>query len=94
MIDGFSLIVKNRGIVIFVDLDSQVNQMFEKFNNVMNKVKVWINVKLNKREFIVFVFRDYRNIIEGLQVIVVYFLGFLDKIMLFSRGFIGKGIIY
>lgn len=68
--------------------------MFEKFNNVMNKVKVWINVKLNKREFIVFVFRDYRNIIEGLQVIVDIFLGFLDKIMLFNRGFIGKGIIY
>ena len=60
---------KNRGIAIPVDLDSQVNQMFEKSNNVMNKAKVWINAKLNKRESIASVSRDYKNIIEGLQVI-------------------------
>lgn len=64
-------IAKNRGIAIPVDLDSQVNQMFEKSNNVMNKAKVWINAKLNKRESIASVSRDYRNIIEGLQEIVV-----------------------
>ncbi|XP_061187354.1 inositol 1,4,5-trisphosphate receptor type 1-like isoform X3 [Saccostrea echinata] len=64
-------IAKNRGIAIPVDLDSQVNQMFEKSNNVMNKAKLWINSKLNKRESIASVSRDYRNIIEGLQDIVV-----------------------
>nr|XP_022296363.1 inositol 1,4,5-trisphosphate receptor type 1-like isoform X5 [Crassostrea virginica] len=64
-------IAKNRGIAIPVDLDSQVNQMFEKSNNVMNKAKVWINAKLNKRESIASVSRDYKNIIEGLQEIVV-----------------------
>lgn len=71
---GFVLTAKNRGIAIPVDLDSQVNQMFEKSNNVMNKAKVWINAKLNKRESIASVSRDYRNIIEGLQVIVDTFL--------------------
>ncbi|XP_055999570.1 inositol 1,4,5-trisphosphate receptor type 1-like isoform X4 [Ostrea edulis] len=64
-------IAKHRGIAIPVDLDSQVNQMFEKSNNVMNKAKVWINSKLHKRESIASVSRDYRNIIEGLQDIVV-----------------------
>lgn len=94
MFDGFSLTAKNRGIAIPVDLDSQVNQMFEKSNNVMNKAKVWINAKLNKRESIASVSRDYRNIIEGLQVIVDTFLEPSDKVMLLNRGPTGKGIIH
>jgi inositol 1,4,5-triphosphate receptor type 1 len=68
------LTAKHRGIAIPVDLDSQVNQMFEKSNNVMNKAKVWINSKLHKRESIASVSRDYRNIIEGLQVQSIVFL--------------------
>ena len=57
-----------RGIAIPVDLDSQVNLMFEKSHNVMIKAKHWFNSRLNKRESVASISRDYRNIIEGLQV--------------------------
>ncbi|KAK3103047.1 hypothetical protein FSP39_016030 [Pinctada imbricata] len=74
-------IAKTRGIAIPVDLDSQVNLMFEKSHNVMTKAKLWYNARLNKRESVASISRDYRNIIEGLQDIVTHLEGQLRPLV-------------
>lgn len=61
---------KTRGIAIPVDLDSQVSIMFEKAQIVAKQAKQWMSVRSNKRESVASVSRDYRNIIEGLQVLI------------------------
>ncbi|XP_033744403.1 inositol 1,4,5-trisphosphate receptor-like isoform X4 [Pecten maximus] len=63
-------IAKMRGIAIPVDLDSQVNLLFEKNQKTQNTAMRWKTVGLMKRESIPSISRDYRNIIEGLQEIV------------------------
>lgn len=62
------LTAKMRGIAIPVDLDSQVNLLFEKNQKTQNTAMRWKSVGLMKRESIPSISRDYRNIIEGLQV--------------------------
>lgn len=42
--------------------------MFEKAQIVAKQAKQWMSVRSNKRESVASVSRDYRNIIEGLQV--------------------------
>ncbi|KAL5013970.1 hypothetical protein ScPMuIL_008240, partial [Solemya velum] len=61
---------KSRGIAVPVDLDSQVNSLFEKSQMVMKNAKQWLTSRLNKREVSISASRDYRFIIEGLQDIV------------------------
>ncbi|KAJ8301193.1 hypothetical protein KUTeg_020180 [Tegillarca granosa] len=63
-------IAKTRGIAIPVDLDSQVNLLFEKSQNVMQKAKQWMSVRTSKKETVPMINRDYKHIIEGLQEIV------------------------
>ncbi|XP_059161303.1 inositol 1,4,5-trisphosphate receptor type 1-like isoform X4 [Physella acuta] len=61
---------KSRSIAIPVDLDSQVNALFERSNIVQKTSARWLNVRQNRRESQAHTSRDYRNIIEGLQEIV------------------------
>ncbi|XP_071082812.1 inositol 1,4,5-trisphosphate-gated calcium channel ITPR1-like isoform X3 [Haliotis cracherodii] len=58
---------KGRGIAIPVDLDSQVNSLFEKTNIVMKHSNKWLSARANRRESNTDQSRDSRNIIEGLQ---------------------------
>lgn len=62
------LTAKNRGIAIPVDLDSQVNTMFSKSQIVMKTTRKWLNAGSSRRDSAMTVSRDYRSIIEGLQV--------------------------
>ena len=62
------LAAKNRGIAIPVDLDSQVNTLFSKSQIVMKHTRQWLNVGRNRRDSTMTISRDYRSIIEGLQV--------------------------
>lgn len=62
---------KSRAIAIPVDLDSQVNNLFVKSNNVVQKTI--LNWRLSarnasRRDSTQTTSRDYRNIIERLQV--------------------------
>ncbi|XP_064604842.1 inositol 1,4,5-trisphosphate receptor-like isoform X2 [Liolophura sinensis] len=69
-IKTLSDIAKNRGIAIPVDLDSQVNTLFEKSQIVMKHTRQWLTAGRNRKESTVLISRDYRSIIEGLQDIV------------------------
>jgi hypothetical protein len=44
--------------------------MNEKAQIVAKQAKQWMSVRSNKRESVASVSRDYRNIIEGLQVLI------------------------
>lgn len=62
---------KSRAIAIPVDLDSQVNNLFVKSNNVVQKTILnWRMSARNasRRDSTVSASKDYRNIIERLQV--------------------------
>lgn len=62
---------KSRAIAIPVDLDNQVNSLFVKSNNIVQKTALsWrLSVRNStRRESVVTTSRDYRNIIERLQV--------------------------
>lgn len=61
---------KSRGIAIPVDLDSQVNSLFEKSQIILKSTNRWLSVRQNRRESSPATSRDYRTIIEGLQDIV------------------------
>lgn len=66
---GFS--AKSRAIAIPVDLDSQVNNLFVKSNNVVQKsILNWrLSAKnTSRRDSGITTSKDYRNIIERLQV--------------------------
>ena len=68
---GVSFAAKSRAIAIPVDLDSQVNNLFVKSNNVVQKTI--LNWRLStrnatRRDSTQTTSRDYRNIIERLQV--------------------------
>lgn len=65
---------KSRGIAIPVDLDSQVNSLFSKSKIVMKTTNKWINMNKMRKESTMSLSRDYRSIIEGLQVCVHVFL--------------------
>ena len=65
---GFCLAAKNRGIAIPVDLDSQVNALFSKSQIVMKHTRQWLNAGRSRRDSTMTISRDYRSIIEGLQV--------------------------
>ena len=62
---------KGRAIAIPVDLDNQVNNLFVKSNNIVQKTAMsWRLSARNatRRDSVVTASRDYRNIIERLQV--------------------------
>lgn len=62
---------KGRAIAIPVDLDNQVNNLFVKSNNIVQKTAMsWRLSARNAacRDSVVTASRDYRNIIERLQV--------------------------
>ncbi|XP_037535811.1 inositol 1,4,5-trisphosphate receptor type 1 [Nematolebias whitei] len=66
-------VAKSRAIAIPVDLDNQVNNLFVKSNNIVQKTALsWrLSVRNStRRESVVTTSRDYRNIIERLQDIV------------------------
>ncbi|XP_041837633.1 inositol 1,4,5-trisphosphate receptor type 1 isoform X1 [Melanotaenia boesemani] len=66
-------VAKSRAIAIPVDLDNQVNSLFVKSNNIVQKTAMsWRLTVRNaaRRESVVTTSRDYRNIIERLQDIV------------------------
>ncbi|PVD24858.1 hypothetical protein C0Q70_15345 [Pomacea canaliculata] len=61
---------KSRGIAIPVDLDSQVNSLFERSQIIIRSTNRWLSVRQNRRESSPATSHDYRTIIEGLQDIV------------------------
>uniref|UniRef100_A0A4W6FFI6 Inositol 1,4,5-trisphosphate receptor n=1 Tax=Lates calcarifer TaxID=8187 RepID=A0A4W6FFI6_LATCA len=64
-------VAKGRAIAIPVDLDNQVNNLFVKSNNIVQKTAMsWRLSARNaaRRDSVVTASRDYRNIIERLQV--------------------------
>ncbi|XP_035236817.1 inositol 1,4,5-trisphosphate receptor type 1 isoform X2 [Anguilla anguilla] len=66
-------VAKSRTIAIPVDLDSQVNSLFVKSNNIVQKTAMsWRLSARNaaRRDSVLTASRDYRNIIERLQDIV------------------------
>uniref|UniRef100_A0A8D3BU40 Inositol 1,4,5-trisphosphate receptor n=1 Tax=Scophthalmus maximus TaxID=52904 RepID=A0A8D3BU40_SCOMX len=66
-------VAKSRTIAIPVDLDNQVNNLFVKSNNIVQKTAMsWRLSARNaaRRDSVVTASRDYRNIIERLQDIV------------------------
>uniref|UniRef100_A0A665X7T3 Inositol 1,4,5-trisphosphate receptor n=1 Tax=Echeneis naucrates TaxID=173247 RepID=A0A665X7T3_ECHNA len=66
-------VAKGRAIAIPVDLDNQVNNLFVKSNNIVQKTAMsWRLSARNaaRRDSVVTASRDYRNIIERLQDIV------------------------
>lgn len=63
---------KGRAIAIPVDLDNQVHNLFVKSNNIVQKTAMsWRLSARNaaRRDSVVTASRDYRNIIERLQVL-------------------------
>lgn len=69
--DFFLFPAKSRAIAIPVDLDSQVNNLFVKSNNVVQKsILNWrLSAKnTSRRDSCLSTSKDYRNIIERLQV--------------------------
>uniref|UniRef100_A0A674AFZ7 Inositol 1,4,5-trisphosphate receptor n=1 Tax=Salmo trutta TaxID=8032 RepID=A0A674AFZ7_SALTR len=67
-----NVIAKGRAIAIPVDLDSQVNNLFVKSNNIVQKTAMsWRMSARNaaRRDSVLTTSRDYRNIIERLQVV-------------------------
>ena len=64
----FVFAAKSRGIAIPVDLDSQVNSLFERSQIIIRSTNRWLSVRQNRRESSPATSRDYRTIIEGLQV--------------------------
>ena len=66
-----SCVAKSRAIAIPVDLDSQVNNLFLKSHNLVQKTAMnWRLTARNaaRRDSVLAASRDYRNIIERLQV--------------------------
>ena len=62
-------LAKSRGVAIPVDLDSQVNTIFEKTQIVMKHTNKWMyGARINRRESGIDASKDSKNIIEGLQV--------------------------
>lgn len=64
-------VAKGRAIAIPVDLDCQVNNLFMKSNNIVQKTALsWrLSVRnATRRDSVLTTSRDYRNIIERLQV--------------------------
>uniref|UniRef100_A0A8C7V3P6 Inositol 1,4,5-trisphosphate receptor n=1 Tax=Oncorhynchus mykiss TaxID=8022 RepID=A0A8C7V3P6_ONCMY len=65
-------VAKGRAIAIPVDLDGQVNNLFVKSNNIVQKTAMsWRMSARNaaRRDSVLTTSRDYRNIIERLQVV-------------------------
>lgn len=75
---SLSCAAKSRAIAIPVDLDSQVNNLFLKSHNIVQKTAMnWRLSARNaaRRDSVLAASRDYRNIIERLQVMPVPSLG-------------------
>lgn len=67
----YALKAKSRAIAIPVDLDCQVNNLFVKSNNIVQKTALsWRQSARNaaRKDSVLATSRDYRNIIERLQV--------------------------
>eukprot|EP00069_Balaena_mysticetus_P011352 bmy_07088T0 len=68
-------VAKSRAIAIPVDLDSQVNNLFLKSHNIVQKTAMnWRLTARNaaRRDSVLAASRDYRNIIERLQLCVLH----------------------
>ncbi len=65
---------KNRGIAIPVDLVSQVDTLFSTSQIVKKHTRHWINAGKSRRDSTLAMNRDYRSIIEGLQVCIHVYL--------------------
>lgn len=63
-----NLVAKTRGIAVPSDLDSEINSLFNKSKIVLKSTKQWMTMGKMKRESSMSLSRDYKTIIEGLQV--------------------------
>ena len=76
-------LAKTRGIAIPSDLDAEVNSLFSKSKIVLKSTKQWMTMGKIRKESSMSLNRDYKSIIEGLQVIndvkqfhlILHFLG-------------------
>ena len=68
----FSFAARNRGIAIPADLESQIQALFTRSQLVMKHTRHWLSHGKGRRDSIMNLSRDYRSIIEGLQVRVLY----------------------
>lgn len=68
---GFLLVwfaARNRGIAIPADLESQIQALFTRSQLVMKHTRHWLSHGKVRRDSMMNLSRDYRSIIEGLQV--------------------------
>lgn len=62
---------KPRGIAIPGDLETEVQSLVQRSKLILKSSKHWLNHRQNKKDTVLLmstVSKDYRNIIEGLQV--------------------------
>ena len=59
---------RNRGIAIPADLESQIQALFTRSQLVMKHTRHWLSHGKVRRDSMMNLSRDYRSIIEGLQV--------------------------
>ena len=64
----FPVAARNRGIAIPADLDSQIQALFTRSQLVMKHTRYWLSHGKVRRDSMMNLSRDYRSIIEGLQV--------------------------
>lgn len=61
-------LARNRGIAVPADLESQIQALFTRSQLVMKHTRQWLSHGKVRRDSMVNLSRDYRSIIEGLQV--------------------------
>ena len=64
----FSFAARNRGIAIPADLENQIQALFTRSQLVMKHTRHWLSHGKVRRDSMMNLSRDYRSIIEGLQV--------------------------
>lgn len=64
----FSFKAKTRGIGIPNDLETEINTIINRSKLVLKHTRHWMSHRQRRDSLIVTVSKDYRNIIEGLQV--------------------------
>ena len=79
----FYFSAKPRGIAIPNDLETEVQSLVTKSKLVLRSSRHWLSHRQRKDSVMLMsMSKDYRNIIEGLQV-VIYFLKF--SLLMYSR---------
>jgi len=61
-------LARNRGIAVPADLESQIQALFTRSQLVMKHTRQWLSHGKVRRDSMMNLSRDYRSIIEGLQV--------------------------